>query len=194
MSSNEISWIDLVKEHKWKIIVAGICIFAGIAYFSMASRPVEDVRVDSSNNSTTQPYVTPSSVATNTGTATPVATPSPTPTVPPVPAGTAPQAPMPTDWKPTAIAFGKAWANPKVGQEAWLSAIKPTVTSDLYDQFTTTDVERMSQFEVSEVNSQLEDYRGVNARVSFKDTDFTITIHLTPQADMTWLVSVVKSS
>lgn len=193
MSSNEISWLDLVKEHKWKIIVAAICIFAGIAYFSMANKPVPDASFDSANSGT-QTFATPSATSTATGTATPSVIASATPTVPAVSVGTGQQAPTPKDWKPVANAFAKAWANPKAGQEAWLNALKPTVTSDLYDQFTTTDVGRVSQLEVSGINSEQEDYRGVNARVSFKNTEFTILIHLTPQADMTWLVSVVTSS
>lgn len=193
MSSNEISWLDLVKEHKWKIIVAAICIFAGIAYFSMASKPVPESSSDFTN-STTQAIATPSATDTPTGIATPNAVASATPTVPAVPVGTGPQAPTPKDWKPVANAFAKAWANPKAGQESWLNAIKPTVTSDLYEKFTTTDIGRVSHLEVAGINSEQEDYRGVNARVSFKNTDFTILIHLTPQADMTWLVSVVTSS
>lgn len=190
MNSNEISWLDLIKEHKWKIIVAAICLFAGIAYLSMPSQPVDDT----SSNSTTPSYSTPSTSPTGTASATPTATASPTQTVPAVPVGTTQQAPTLPDWTPVANAFANAWANPKAGQEAWLAALKPTVTPDLYDQFTNTDVERMSQLEVSRISSEKEDNAGVNARVFFKNTDFTIMIHLAPQADLTWLVSVATSS
>jgi hypothetical protein len=195
MNSNEVSWLDLIKEHKWKIVVAAICLFAGVAYFSMGTQPVDDTGSNSAN-SPTPSYVIPSASPTATVTPTPIATASPTTTTtaPAVSVGTAPQAPTPTDWKPVANAFAKAWANPKAGQEAWLSALKPTVTSDLYDKFSNTNVERMSQLEVSGINPEKDDYTGVNARVSFKNTEFTIMIHLAPQADMTWLVSVVTSS
>lgn len=193
MTSNDVSWLDLIKEHKWKIIVAGICIFAGIAYFSMASRPVPDAS-SMPASPTAQPYVTPSPTATETGTPTPQSAASAAATVVPTAVGTGAQAPTPADWKPTAAAFANAWANPKAGQEAWLSAIKPTVTSDLYDKFTTTNIERLNQLTVSAINPQQEDYRGVNARVFFENTEFTIMIHLAPQADNTWLVSVVTSS
>lgn len=190
MNSNEISWLDLIKEHKWKIIVAVICLFAGIAYLSMPSQPVDDTN----SNSATPSYSTPSTSPTRTASPAPTATTSPTQTVPAVPVGTTQQAPTLPDWTPVAKAFANAWANPKAGQEAWLSAIKPTVTSDLYDRFTTTDVELMSQLEVASINPEQTDNAGVNARVFFKNTDFTIVIHLAPQADLTWLVSVVTSS
>lgn len=195
MNSHEASWLDLIKEHKWKIIVAAIVLFALISYLNMAGQP------DSESNTnpvgpTMSSYATPSATPTATATtkATTSATASPTSPPPMLSGGDKPQAPSPTDWKPVANSFAKAWANPKVGQEAWLSALKPTVTSDLYEKFTNTDVERMSQLEVSEVNVEQEDYAGVNARVFFKNTDFTIMIHLTPQADLNWLVSVVTSS
>lgn len=193
MNSNEVSWLDLIREHKWKIIVAAICVFAGIAYFSMENQPVTDPSSNPTSSSAPS-YITPSASPTATETSTPIASVSPTETIPAMPVGTDPQAPPPTDWKPVANSFATAWANPKVGQEAWLSALKPTVTADLYDKFSNTDVERMSQLEVSGINPEQEDYTGVNARVSFKNTEFTIMIHLTPQADMTWLVSVVTSS
>jgi hypothetical protein len=193
MSSNEISWLDILKEHKWTIIVAAICVFAGITYFAMGNQPVSDA---SSGSSTAPAYTAPSATPTSTVTAKPTSTasPSPTPTVPTVTVGTAQQAPTPTDWNPVANAFAKAWANPKIGKEAWLSAIKPTVTSDLYDQFANTDITRVGQLEVAKISSEQTDYAGVNARVYFKNTDFTIMIHLEPQADMTWLVSVVTRS
>ena len=193
MNSNEVSWLDLIKEHKWKIIVAAICIFAGIAYLSMPSQPVDDTS-SNSTNSATPSYSTPSTSPTGTASPTATATASPTQTVPAVPVGTTQQAPTLPDWTPVANAFANAWANPKAGQEAWLAALKPTVTPDLYDQFTNTDVERMSQLEVSRISSEKEDNAGVNARVFFKNTDFTIMIHLAPQADLTWLVSVATSS
>lgn len=190
MNSNEISWLDLIKEHKWKIIVAGICLFAGISYLSMPSQSVDDA----SSNSATPSYSAPSTAPTAAASPTPTVTASPTQTVPAVPVGTSQQAPTMPDWTPVASAFANAWANPKAGQEAWLSAIEPTVTSDLYDRFTTTDVGLMSQLEVAEINPEQEDNAGVNARVSFKNTDFSIMIHLAPQADLTWRVSVVTNS
>lgn len=197
MNSHEISWLDLIKEHKWKIVVAIICLFAGISYFTIANQPVSDGNAEATGP-TVASYATPSALPTNTATATATSAPTPNDSAtspPPVlSGGNKPQAPVPTDWRPLANSFAKAWANPKVGQEAWLRALKPTVTSDLYDKFTSTDVERMSQLEVSEINAEQEDYTGVNARVFFKNTDFTIMIHLTPQADLTWLVSVVTSS
>lgn len=196
MNSNEVSWLDLIKEHKWKIIVAAICLFAGIAYLSMPSQPVDDTSSNSTNstNSATPSYPTPSTSPTGTASPTPTATASPTPTVSPIPVGTGPHAPTLPDWTPVANAFANAWANPKVGKEAWLSALKPTVTSDLYDKFSNTDIERIGQLEVSSINPEQTDNAGVNARVFFKNTDFTIMIHLAPQADLTWLVSVVTSS
>lgn len=196
MNSNEVSWLDLIKEHKWKIVVIAICLFAGVSYFSMGNQPVEDAR-STPTNSAAPFYATPTAQPTATASSAPIATSSPKPTGGPAlsigNSTQAPQAPTPSDWRPTANSFATAWANPKVGQEAWLSAIKPTVTPDLYAKFSNTDVERMSQLEVSGINAEQEDYAGVNARVSFKGTNFTILIHLTPQANMGWLVSVVTS-
>jgi hypothetical protein len=193
MSSNEISWIDLVKEHKWKIVVVIICLFAGFSYLSMLNQPVPEASSTASSPSS-QPLASASATATPTGEASKPASSAAPSAVPTITVGTGPQAPTPTDWKPVANAFANAWANPKVGKDAWLSAIKPTVTPDLYDQFTNTDIERVGQLEVVKVSSEQQDYAGVNARVYFKNTNFTIMIHLQPQMDMTWLVSVVTSS
>ena len=193
MKPDENSWLDRVKDHKWTIMVVIICVFAGIYYFSMEASSSSDSNTSIPTSSPGTPYQTPSATPTAIGTATPSTKPSPTATIVPIPVGTAQQAPTTGDWRPTANAFAKAWANPKVGQQAWLDALKPTVTSNLYNEFTTTDVGRVRQLEVSDITSDAEDYAGVNATVSFKNTDFTIKIHLTPLADMSWRVSVVTS-
>lgn len=190
MNSNEMSWLDLVKEHKWKIIVAAILLFAGISYLSMAIQTT----TKSEPSATQQPSAVPYASASPTPTAksSQVATASPSSIA--LSGDDKAQAPTPTDWMPLAHAFATAWGNPKVGQDAWLSAIKPTVTPDLYEKFTQTDISRMSQLEVSDITATGKaDYMGVNATVTFKNTDFAIMIHLMPQADMTWLVSVVTS-
>jgi hypothetical protein len=59
--------------------------------------------------------------------------------------GTAAQAPPIQDWRPVAAAFSKAWANPSVGKDAWLAAMKPYVTSDVLTEFSRTDIRNVPQ-------------------------------------------------
>ena len=85
------------------------------------------------SGASTAPQITPTGSAQARTQATPY--PQTTVTV-----GTGPQAPTEQDWTINAKAFAAAWANPGVGKDAWLAAIRPHVTDSLYKMLQLTDI------------------------------------------------------
>lgn len=105
--------------------------------------------------------------------------------------GTAAQAPAIQDWKPVAEKFSAAWANPSVGKDAWLAAMKPYVTSQVLAEFSRTDIRNVPQdtFQnIHDVKHSERTHLFDPVYVSGKDR---FGASITVQTDGSWLVDHV---
>lgn len=79
------------------------------------------------------------------------------------------QAPEVGDWQEPVDGFAKAWANPSVGKDAWLAAMKPFITPGMYQSYTYTDISQVPQLEVEYVTIHDESPRTRTIKIVYKD-------------------------
>ncbi|QOD05892.1 hypothetical protein [Pseudarthrobacter sp. BIM B-2242] len=118
------------------------------------------------------------------------ATPSAQPTTT-VTLGTANQAPTLQDWKPTAEKFSAAWANPSVGKEAWLAAMKPYATEELLTSLARADIRNVPQDTLYNVRSVKNSERTWIFNPTFTSGKDRFGASITVQNDGSWLVDHV---
>lgn len=115
---------------------------------------------------------------------------SPSPTAPRL-IGAGPQAPELQDWKPIAEKFSAAWANPSVGKDAWLAAMKPYITPELLAQFSKTDIRNVPQDTLYNIRSVRHSDASWIFSPTFTSGKDRISAQITAQTGGSWLVEHV---
>lgn len=105
--------------------------------------------------------------------------------------GTANQAPTLQDWKPTAEKFSAAWANPSVGKDAWLAAMKPYATEELLTSLARADIRNVPQDTLYNVRSVKNSERTWIFTPTFTSDKERFSASITVQNDGSWLVDHV---
>lgn len=178
------------------IAAAAVMLFRGIGGDEEASAPTVDVTRAPTPiplGDPTAPGATGAPSASSSPSAEPTAAPGTgsTPAQTPISVGFGPQAPEQGDWEPAADGFAAAYANPSVGREAWLAALKPFVTGSSYRGFENTDINRVQQDEVEYVLLDDELERIVRFHIYFKGGSQPLMGTAEIQNDGSWLVSSV---
>lgn len=109
----------------------------------------------------------------------------------PVTLGTANQAPTIQDWHPVAEKFSAAWANPSVGKDAWLAAMKPYATAQLLTELARADIRNVPQDTLYNVRSVKHSERTWIFNPTFTSGKDRFGASITVQNDGSWLVDHV---
>lgn len=198
------------------VIAAGVVIVAGSAFFAFsggeedskaAPRPVATAALDGSSGVSASPTASPSVSASAPGSnaggqgsttgsedaaegsEAPGGAPAEAPAAQgPIQINDHQQAPEVGSWEEPVNGFAKAWANPAPGKDAWLAAMKPFVTPDMYKSFTYTDIRQVPQLEVEYVTIHDESPRTRTVKIVYKDGS-KILVQAEIQNDGSFLVN-----
>lgn len=105
--------------------------------------------------------------------------------------GTANQAPTIQDWHPVAEKFAAAWANPSVGKDAWLAAMKPYATAQLLTELGRADIRNVPQDTLQNVRSVRHSERTWIFNAAYNSGKIRFGASITVQNDGSWLVDHV---
>ena len=178
------------------IAAAAFMLFRGIGGNEEAAAPSVDVTrspvpIPLGDPTTPGATGTPSSPADASAAPSAPAGEGSAPTQTPVSMGFGPQVPDRGDWRAGAEAFAAAYANPAVGRDAWLAALKPHVTESTYLGLESTDISRVSQDEVKYVLLDDELDRIARYRIYFVGGSQTIAATSEIQDSGGWLVNSI---